>query len=212
MSEGPQFPTQRTAGREAALRDLMVLDHQLDPAASTCRAVLKTPRRAATRPARVGGPDGADLGRWLPKEAGFSLQLGFVPSTRTDDGGPMHVLVLADRPSDQLVTGVRLIGVLEADHTEKGRTFRNDRLVAVAQDSRRFETVSEIGDLTEDLIRMLTEAWVGYNVARCASFQVVAARGAAHAVSLLERGAPEAGPRQVRSFLPTPEGREGTRA
>lgn len=184
------------------MSSLTTMEHPLEAGAPERSETLGAGPRTSLRSARVGEPDGADLGRWLPEQAGFSLQLGFVPATRADEGGPVHVLVLGDQPAEQVVTGVRLIGVLEADHTERGRTFRNDRLVAVAQDSRRFADVRELDELDEDLLRMLTQAWVGYNIARCAAFQVVAARGADRALRLMEQGSPHSPPWPSRSFSP----------
>ena len=112
------------------------------------------------------------------------------------------MLVLADREAKPAVTAVRLIGTLEADHTKRGATRRDDHLVAVAEDTGPFATIRDIGDLDEDLFRMLTDAWVAYNVERCASFQVVAARGAAHAVALVEQGAPHRSPSRRWSIQP----------
>ncbi|MDR3510305.1 MAG: hypothetical protein P4L73_01605 [Caulobacteraceae bacterium] len=166
--------------------DLMVLDQQRSPPRPTRRAAAKPVRRPSPWIARIGEPDRADLGRWLPEGAAFSLRLGVLPLA--DRQGGVGVLVLADREAKPAVIGVRLIGMLEADHTERGATLRNDHLVAVAQNASLFETIREISELDEDMLRALTDAWIAYNVERCASFQVVAARGAAHAVALVEQG------------------------
>src|SRR5207302_1611839 len=61
------------------------------------------------------------LGKLLPLGAGFPYNFGFVPSTRGEDGDALDVLVFLDEPVFAgCVVPVRLIGVLEAEQTEKG--------------------------------------------------------------------------------------------
>src|SRR5262245_39465179 len=80
-----------------------------------------------------------DHGQWrlskvLPQGASFPFDFGFVPSTEADDGDPIDVLLIADEPTFVgCIVPSRLIGVLEAEQTEKGKTIRNDRLVAVVE-------------------------------------------------------------------------------
>ena len=62
------------------------------------------------------------LHKMLPRGASFPFDFGFIPGTRGEDGDPLDVLVLAEEPLPQgcLVT-VRLLGILEAEQTERGR-------------------------------------------------------------------------------------------
>src|SRR5215212_5641394 len=64
----------------------------------------------------------------LPAGATFPFDFGFVPSTRADDGDPLDVLILMDEPAFVgAVVPCRLVGVIEAEQTEKdGETVRND--------------------------------------------------------------------------------------
>lgn len=79
-----------------------------------------------------------ELSRVLPAGAVFPLDFGFIPNTLGGDGDPLDALILMDEPAfvGYLVPS-RLLGVIEAEQTEKGNTARNDRLIAVATDSRR---------------------------------------------------------------------------
>jgi len=73
----------------------------------------------------------------LPAGAVFPFDFGFVPSTRGDDGDPLDVLVLMDAPVfPGCVVPSRLIGVIEAQQLEDGKTEKNDRLLAVAATPR----------------------------------------------------------------------------
>jgi len=80
-----------------------------------------------------------DSGLWrlskvLPLGMTFPFDFGFVPSTRGQDGEPLDVLILLEEPAfPGCVVPARLIGVLEAEQTEDGRTVRNYRLLAVLE-------------------------------------------------------------------------------
>src|SRR5919112_6401161 len=72
----------------------------------------------------------------LPAGAVFPFDFGFVPSTIGDDDDPLDLLVLMDAAAfSGCIVPSRLIGVIEAEQTENGKTFRNDRLIAVATKS-----------------------------------------------------------------------------
>ena len=58
----------------------------------------------------------------LPAGAAFPFDFGSIPGTRGDDGDPLDVLLLMDDP---VFTGclveARVLGVIEAEQTQKGR-------------------------------------------------------------------------------------------
>lgn len=128
----------------------------------------------------------AGLTRWLPDDAGFSLDLGFVPLEGAP-GETVAALVLGANPAGQAAVATRLVGALQADQTHGGATIRNDCVIAVAHDAGQFAGVHEVEDLDEAVLAHLTRAWEAYNVARYAAFQVVAVDGAAEAARLLSR-------------------------
>jgi inorganic pyrophosphatase len=74
------------------------------------------------------------LSRILPAGHSFPFDFGSIPGTRAEDGDALDVMVLAEEPSfPGCLLQVRLIGVLTGRQTEKGRTIRNDRLLAVPE-------------------------------------------------------------------------------
>lgn len=177
------------------------LDHQLDRRTGCCRIVLATPERERARSRRAGCERDGGLGRWLPDDAGFSLDLGYVPATRGPDGLPLDVIVLDARAEPETLTGVRLVGVMHADHTEQGRTLRDDRLIAVGGGSTRFDGVREIGDLGPRVVGLIKRAWTAYNAMRCACFQIVSMSDAAGAFRLVAgEGARRPSPGQRSPF------------
>jgi inorganic pyrophosphatase len=55
-----------------------------------------------------------------------------VPSTAASDGDPLDAMVLHDDTSfPGAVIACRAVGILEVEQREKGRTFRNDRVIFV---------------------------------------------------------------------------------
>jgi inorganic pyrophosphatase len=180
--------------------DLTRLHHGLDTRTSTLKVVLAQARAKPSRSFADSRMITSTLTPWLPADAGFTLDLGLVPSTRSDSGAPLDILVLGDAPPTEPVASARLIGVLEADHTEKGRTRRRDHAVAVREGSTVFAQVRDIGDLDAGQLLALTRAWSTYNGLRAASFQIVATAGAAQAVRLVDRCSdPSAAPPQAEA-------------
>ena len=72
------------------------------------------------------------LSRILPAGFSFPYDFGSIPMTLAEDGDALDVLVISDTPSFPgcLITG-KLIGTISGAQTEKKKTIRNDRLLAV---------------------------------------------------------------------------------
>nr|MDQ3622507.1 inorganic diphosphatase [Verrucomicrobiota bacterium] len=69
------------------------------------------------------------LGGAMPAGVVFPFEFGFIPSTAGGDGDPLDLLILMDAPTFVgCLVRARLIGVIEAEQTENGKTLRNDRL------------------------------------------------------------------------------------
>jgi inorganic pyrophosphatase len=63
----------------------------------------------------------------------FPYDFGFIPGTLGEDGDPLDIMVLMDEPTHVgCPVDIRLIGIIEADQTEDGKTETNDRLLGVA--------------------------------------------------------------------------------
>jgi inorganic pyrophosphatase len=61
--------------------------------------------------------------------------------------------VLMDEPAFVgCLVPARLLGVIEADQTEDGRTTRNDRLIAVAANARDYQDLQSLDQLNDNLL------------------------------------------------------------
>jgi len=125
----------------------------------------------------------------LPAGAVFPFDFGFIPSTLGEDGDPLDVLVLMDSPAFAgCIVFTRLIGAIQAEQTEDGKTERNDRLLAVAVKSITHKSLREIGDVDEDLLAQIEHFFVSYNEAKGRTFVPKARIGSAAAKKLVDSG------------------------
>ena len=123
----------------------------------------------------------------LPAGAAFPFDFGSIPGTRGDDGDPLDVLLLMDDP---VFTGclveARVLGVIEAEQTEKGETERNDRLVAVAAHSHTHASLKSLSKLEPKLVDEIEHFFVSYNAARGKKFKPISRKGPLAAKRLIE--------------------------
>jgi inorganic pyrophosphatase len=108
----------------------------------------------------------------LPAGAVFPFDFGYVPSTQGEDGDPLDVLVLMDEPAFAgCLVPARLLGVIEAQQTEEdGRSERNDRLIAVASDSRQHKDVRALDQISDNLLKEIEHFFVSYNMVKGKEF------------------------------------------
>jgi inorganic pyrophosphatase len=125
----------------------------------------------------------------LPAGAVFPFDFGFIPSTLGQDGDPLDVLVLMDSPAFAgCIVHTRLIGAIQAEQTEDGKTERNDRLLAVAANSITHKSLREIGDVNKDLLSQIEHFFVSYNEAKGKQFVPKGRIGSAGAKKLVDAG------------------------
>ena len=126
----------------------------------------------------------------LPAGASFPYDFGYVPSTHGEDGDPLDVLLLMDDPAFVgCLVPARLLGVIEAEQTERtGETMRNDRLIAVAEDSITHRSLKSLGKLDENLLEQIEHFFVSYNAVKGKQFKPLGRFGPVRARRLIEEG------------------------
>src|SRR5688572_18061189 len=136
-----------------ALRKVTALD-KLKPFDDDClTVVIDTPKGSQNKFAYEPKFGAFVLKGVLPAGAVFPFDFGFVPSTRAADGDPVDVLVLMDAPAFVgCIVPSRLIGAIQAEQTEDGKTDRNDRLLAVAANSITHKSIRNLDDVSDDLL------------------------------------------------------------
>ncbi len=149
-----------------------------EPDSGRLQVVIDTPRGS-----RYKYKYDAEHGLWrlskvLPLGAAFPFDFGFVPSTQGEDGDPLDALVIMDEPAfPGCVVRARLIGVIEAEQTENGKTTRNDRLVAVLDTEHNPATIRSLDELGRQRLDEIEHFFISYNEAEGRSFKPLARRG-----------------------------------
>ena len=124
----------------------------------------------------------------MPEGMMFPYDFGLIPGTKGEDGDPLVVLVLTDEPVvPGCVVDCKLIGIIEAEQTEKGETKRNDRLIAVAQQSVLYEEVQEIGNLNATVLRQIEAFFVNYQKVRAIDYKIVSHAGPRRAIEVVNQ-------------------------
>lgn len=168
---------------------LASLSNQLDTKSRVCRAIIETPK--GERNKFDYDPDSGlfKLGGLLPEGMMFPFDFGFVPSTLGADGDPLDIMVLMDAPAHVgCLLDVRIIGVIEAEQTEHGKTKTNDRLLGVTVHSYTHEHLETIGDVSKTLLDQVEEFFVSYNKQRGKKFRITGTGGPAKAIGFLKSG------------------------
>jgi len=155
----------------------------------TVRVVIETPKHGRNKFSFDPEIQAFTLSAVLPVGASFPFDFGFVPKTKGGDGDPLDVLLLMDEPAfPGCVVEVRLVGVIEATQTQKGKKVRNDRLVAVASESHLHHNVKSIADVDPRLLDQIEDFFRNYNEAKGERFEPEGRHGPKRARALLEKG------------------------
>jgi inorganic pyrophosphatase len=129
-----------------------------------------------------------ELSGILPAGAVFPYDFGFIPKTRGGDGDPLDVLILMDEPAfTGCLVATRLLGVIEAEQTEKGETQRNDRLIAVSANSRTNGHLKTLSDLNDKFIDEIEHFFISYNAAKGKKFKPLGRSGPDRATELVRK-------------------------
>jgi inorganic pyrophosphatase len=180
--------------------DLAAIDHRLDETAGTCRVVIETPKGSRSKYTWDAEVETFELSGLLPVGMSFPLDFGMVPATLADDGDPLDILVIGDEPSVVgCVVDVCILGVIKAEQTERGRTYRNDRLVGRVALSVSYDHARRIEDLGPPFVDHLGRWFANYNALKGKGFDVVGVDGPEEAFRLIEAGGTRHAERADRS-------------
>ena len=124
----------------------------------------------------------------LPQGALFPFDFGSIPGTVADDGDPVDALILMDEPAFcGCLIESRLVGVIEAEQSEDGKTERNDRLIAVAAKSQTHAEIKSLSDVSPALLKEIEHFFISYNQERGKKFRPLGRYGPKRAERLVKK-------------------------
>jgi inorganic pyrophosphatase len=160
-----------------------------DPGTGALHVVIETPKCCRNKNTYDPEKGLFKLKTVLPLGDYFPFDFGFVPATRGDDGDPIDVLVLMDEPAfSGCLIFARLIGVIEAEQTEDGEKIRNDRLVAVAANSRTHQSLHSLKELESSILDEIEHFFKSYDEMEGKKFRPLGRYGPRRAQKLIESG------------------------
>ena len=160
------------------------------PKSEYVNAIIETPKGSRTK-FKYNEEHGMFMfDKALPIGQSFPFDFGFLPSTKADDGDPLDILVLNDAPTFVgCLVHAKLLGVIEAEQTENGKTERNDRIIAVPLEAKTGKPPEGVIDhLQPSIVRNITKFFVAYNELQGKRFKMVAHAGPERAEALIRSG------------------------
>ena len=160
-----------------------------DPESGDLNVIIETPQASRNKYDYDENLRLFRLHHVLPRGASFPFDFGFVPSTLADDGDPLDVLVLMDQPAfTGCLVRARLIGVIEAEQAQEGKTLRNDRLIAVTANSQAHSHIDSLEQLPGELLDEIEHFFISYNVMYDRRFKPIGRKGPERATALIQEG------------------------
>jgi inorganic pyrophosphatase len=134
---------------------------------SLIEVIIETPKGSRNKIKFDSSSRKFKLSKVMPEGMMFPYDFGFVPSTKAEDGDPLDVLVLTDEPLfPGCLVDCSLIGALKAEQKEGSDINRNDRLIAVANQSLLYSETKTLKDLNPKVLEQIEEFFVNYQKVR----------------------------------------------
>lgn len=151
--------------------------------------VVETPRGSRNKYKYDVQTGWMKLSKVMPEGMVFPYDFGFIPNTEAEDGDPLDVLVLTDEPTfSGCQVDCHVLGVIEAEQEQAGKTNRNDRLIAVAQQSILYSGLNQLSALNPLLLRQIEAFFINYQKVRDIEFRILARQGAERALEIVSGG------------------------
>lgn len=103
------------------------------------------------------------LKKALPAGLVFPFDFGFIPNTKGEDGDPIDVMVISELISyPGCIMECRIVGCIKAEQQSGKHKIRNDRYLAVPEQSRVFENALSIEDIPSTIITEIESFFINY--------------------------------------------------
>lgn len=128
------------------------------------------------------------LKKILPAGLAFPFDFGFIPGTKGEDGDPIDVMVISEfQGFPGCLMDCRIVGCIQAEQTKDDEPIRNDRFLAVTEQSGVFENVISIEDIPSAIISEIESFLVNYMREEGKEFKLLGNLNASQAIALLDK-------------------------
>lgn len=150
--------------------------------------IIETPKNSRNKFAIDPKQRILTLKKILPAGMSFPYDFGFIPQTMSDDGDPLDVLLLMEEPAfPGCAVLARVIGVIEGVQVEDNKTIRNDRIVAIADETHMYAEINRLKDLPKQFITELGEFFVNYHKLEGKKYKLIGCKGTETARKLIKK-------------------------
>src|SRR4249919_3535745 len=129
----------------------------------TLTCVVETPKGSAEKYDYDKKTRWFKLSKMMPAGMVFPFDFGFIPNTKGEDGDPLDIIMISELKSfPGCMMDCRIIGAITANQTEKGKTVRNDRFIAIPEVSYLFKDVQSLEDIPEAVLEQIEKFFINY--------------------------------------------------
>jgi inorganic pyrophosphatase len=166
----------------------MILPEPFAKNKTLINVVIETPRGSQNKYVFNAEQDYFELKKILPFGTVFPIDFGFIPGTLGEDNQPVDVLVFSDFPFfPGCVIQCRCLGVLNVEQKDKSRKYRNDRIVAVPDESQTYSGFKTAGDINQSLLNELIRFFEYYNEMEGKKFKFLGLGNKSAAIKLISK-------------------------
>jgi inorganic pyrophosphatase len=150
--------------------------------------VIETPKGCAAKYNYDESTQMFTLKKILPRGMVFPFHFGFIPHTKAEDGDPLDVLVLFDEPAwPGCIIECTVIGVLEAEEMKEKKKIRNDRFIARANASAKYNKIKQLSKLDNFLQDEIVHFFNTYTNLEKKDFQIISKENSKIAIGLIKK-------------------------
>jgi inorganic pyrophosphatase len=151
-------------------------------------AIIETPKGSRNKYVFDPATSLFKLNRALPAGMFFPIDFGFIPGTLAEDGDPLDVLVFMEGPAyPGCLVECRVLGIMEIEQSKEGKMVRNDRVLAVAAESKMYADLKSKDDIGEELLKDVVYFFKTYHERRGEKFSLLKIAGSGKAIELIRQ-------------------------
>lgn len=118
----------------------------------------------------------------------YPYDWGFIPSTKAEDGDPLDAMVIHDAATyPGLIMRCKLIAVLQTLQQTKRESIRNDRIIAVPENSHRERELHCLESISPEVRAELEKFFVATDELEAKTLKFLGWKGPAEAKKLIRR-------------------------